>query len=76
MNELTPLTSKNGESEWPYENGITLIAVIDDPKNPPCKGCFFDGEYCPSFIKIGVSCTADFPDHRPDVMFIEKPASK
>lgn len=34
MNELTPLTSKNGESEWPYE-GKTLIATIGNS----CAGC-------------------------------------
>lgn len=76
MNELTPLISKSGESEWPYKNGITIIAVIDDPINPPCTGCYFNEEYCFSHREIGVSCTNDFPNNRPDVMFIEKPATK
>jgi hypothetical protein len=70
MKDLTPLTSRNGESEWQHE-GKTLIAVLE--KETSCYKCYFDSKrYC-SELEIGVHCCSDFKE-KPDVIFIEKPA--
>lgn len=70
MKDLTPLTSRNGESEWTYK-GKTLIAVLE--KETPCCKCYFDSRRCCSELEIGVRCFSDFEEN-PAVIFIEKPA--
>jgi len=69
MSNLTPLTSKSGESEWQYE-GKTYIAI---PGNDPmCLGCClkYDGSAC----LFGVPCCLDYFDQ--EAVFIENPAEK
>jgi hypothetical protein len=72
MNELTPLTSKSGESEWPYKKK-TVIAI---PETDMCNGCIamVDNEdKSLNNCKKLPDCTTNFHGW---VIFIEKPAEK
>jgi hypothetical protein len=71
MNKLTPLTSRSGESEWPYKKK-TVIAIPDiscdrcvaynDNRGNPVTNCH-----------LLPDCTETFKDW---VSYIEKPATK
>jgi len=75
MNELTPLTSKSGESEWPYK-GKTLIAVKSDASSI-CGKCVLRNTSCSKFVKSKIipDCLLDF-NLISNVILIYKPAEK
>jgi hypothetical protein len=73
MSNLTPLTAKNGESEWPCGDRI-IIAVETDPVNC-CDLCCLCHEDCSKiFEEYNIAdCITDFDV---SMNFIEKPVAK
>ena len=71
MKEITPLTSKNGESEWPY-NDMAIIAVPEIDQCS-CHGCigWKEPHHCPMNFTHIPGCINDF--NKP-IIYIEKPA--
>ena len=69
MSNLTPLTSKNGESEWPYKKK-TVIAI---PELQGCDKCIFlKKNYCLNGDrKYAADCIFDFDRWS---IYIEKPS--
>lgn len=76
MNKITPLTSKDGKSEWPYKKK-TVIAI---PEKDVCNGCIAMSDNEDKSLNNFLNNCKNLPDCTTNfngwVIYIEKPAEK